>query len=47
VGPTGCLVLPFQYTVHVPGLAVCRNASVMYFAPDAADVLASVSEVLL
>jgi hypothetical protein len=41
--PTGCFWLPFQSTVHEPGLAVCRNASVMYRAPEARDVAASVS----
>ena len=31
---TGALVSPFQYAVHEPACAVCRNASEGYRAPD-------------
>lgn len=44
--PTGIDRSPFQPTVHDPGFAVCRNASVRYFAPDALDVAARASVVL-
>jgi hypothetical protein len=28
------LVLPFQYAVQEPAVAVCRNAITMYLLPD-------------
>ena len=33
----GSLVSPFQYAVHEPACAVCRNASERYRAPDPSD----------
>jgi hypothetical protein len=44
--PTGIVGSPFQSTVHDPGFAVCRNASVRNFAPEAFAVAARVSVVL-
>src|SRR5450755_1565886 len=40
---TGWLVSPFQYAVHEPALAVCRNAKVRYLAPDCWDRVAGLS----